>query len=125
MQRLRLRLRNESPPDDAVVVIRGGLMMLDSLRKSADTSFKETGLYLISVFLSNEQNLNAVCSRPELRRYKSIRTSSVGVLRQSGFVLLATFQYPHFDIALPSLSNNNLEQLIRCFGPTTSNPAYF
>lgn len=120
----RLQLRNESPPDDAVVVIRGGLMMFDGLRKSAEASRKETGLYLISVFLSHEQNLKAICSRPELRRYKSIRTSHVGELRRIGFLLLATFQNPHYDIALPNLVDETLINLIACFSPATSNPGY-
>jgi hypothetical protein len=120
----RLQLRNESPPDDAVVVIRGGLMMFDGLRKSAEASRKETGLYLISVFLSHEQNLKAICSRPELRRYKSIRTSHVGELKRTGFLLLATFQNPHYDIALPNLVNETLINLIACFSPATSNPSY-
>ncbi len=120
----RLQLRNESPPDDAVVVIRGGLMMLESLRKSAEVSQKETGLYLISVFLSHEPNINAVCSRPELKRYKLIRTSHVGELRRTGFLLLATFQNPHYDVALPNLVDETLVNLIKCFSPATSNPAY-
>ena len=120
----RLQLRNESPPDDAVVVIRGGLMMLDSLRKSAEASHKETGLYLISVFLSHEQNFKAICSRPELRRYKSIRTSHVGELRRTGFLLLATFRNPHYDVALPNLVDETLINLVKCFSPATSNPAY-
>ena len=61
----RLFLRKETPPDDAVVVIRGGNMLLKSLRKSADASFQETGLYLISVFLVEQQKLDVVCARPE------------------------------------------------------------
>ncbi|MFM7880194.1 MAG: hypothetical protein ACKO80_07865, partial [Acidimicrobiaceae bacterium] len=52
--------RNTPPPDDTVVVIRGGNMMLESLRKSAEASFRETGLYLISVFLVEEQELEVV-----------------------------------------------------------------
>ena len=120
----RLQLRNESPPDDAIVVIRGGMMMLESLCKSAEASYRETSLYLISVFLSHEQNFNAVCSRPELRRYKSIRTSHVGELRRTGFLLLATFQNPHYDIALPNLFDETLINLVKCFSPATSNPAF-
>ena len=120
----RLQLRNESPPDDAVVVIRGGMMMLDSLRRSAQAAHQETGIHLISVFLVDEQNINAVCSRPELKRYKSIRTSHVGELRRTGFFLLATFQNPHYDIALPNLYDDTLIKLIACFSPATSNPAY-
>ncbi|NBO67917.1 MAG: hypothetical protein EB144_03190 [Actinobacteria bacterium] len=120
----QLFLRKESPPDDAVVVIRGGNMMQESLRKSADASFYETGLYLISVFLVEEQKLDDVCARPELRRYRSIRTSSVGNLRATEFLLLATFQSPHYDIALANLSDQNLLKLISCFSPAIRNPAY-
>ena len=120
----RLQLRNESPPDDAVVVIRGGMMMLDSLRRSAQVAHQETGIHLISVFLVDGLNINAVCSRPELKRYRSIRTSRVGELRRTGFLLLATFQNPHYDIALPNLDDETLINLIKCFSPATSNPAY-
>ena len=120
----RLQLRNESPPDDAVVVIRGGIMNLESLRRSAQVAYQETGMHLISVFLTDEDNFTAVCSRPELRRYKSIRTSHVAKLRQTGFILLATFQNPHYDIALPNLEDETLIRLAECFNPPTSNPAY-
>jgi len=120
----RLFLRKEAPPDDAIVVIRGGNMMLESLRKSAEASFRETGLYLISVFLVEEQELEDVCARPELRRYRSIRTSVVGKLRATDFLLLATFQRPHYDIALPNLADEDLNKLINCFSPSIRNPAY-
>jgi hypothetical protein len=120
----RLFLRKETPPDDTVVVIRGGNMMLESLRKSAEASFRETGLYLISVFLVEEQELKDVCARPELRRYRSIRTSVVGELRATGLLLLATFQRPHYDIALPNLTEEDLIKLINCFSPSIRNPAY-
>jgi len=120
----RLFLRKETPPADTVVVIRGGNMMLESLRKSAEASFRETGLYLISVFLVEELDLEDVCARPELRRYRSIRTSVVSKLRATDFILLATFQRPHYDIALPNLADNDLIKLINCFSPSIRNPAY-
>jgi hypothetical protein len=120
----RLFLRKEAPPDDAIVVIRGGNMMLESLRKSAEASFRETGLYLISAFLVEEQKLEDVCARPELRRYRSIRTSVVGKLRATDFLLLATFQRPHYDIALANLADEDLIKLINCFSPSIRNPAY-
>ena len=119
-----LFLRKETPTDDAAVVIRGGNMMLESLHKSAEASFRETGLYLISVFLVEDQTLDDVCARPELRRYRSIRTSVVGKLRATEFLLLTTFQRPHYDIALPNLTDENLIKLIGCFSPSIRNPAY-
>ncbi len=99
-------------------------MMLESLRKSAEASFRETGLYLISVFLVEGQDLEDVCARPELRRYRSIRTSVVSKLRATDFILLATFQSPHYDIALPNLADDDLIKLINCFSPSIRNPAY-
>ena len=120
----RLSLRKETPPDDAIVVIRGGNMMLESLRKSAEASFRETGLYLISIFLVEGQGLDDVCARPELRRYRSIRTSIVGKIKSTDFLLLATFQRPHYDIAVPNLADESLIKLINCFSPSIRNPAY-
>jgi len=76
------------------------------------------------VFLVEELDLEDVCARPELRRYQSIRTSVVRKLRATDFILLATFQRPHYDIALANLADNDLIKLIDCFSPSIRNPAY-
>ncbi len=55
-------------------------------------------------------------------RYGSVRLSTVGRLRSAGLVLLATFARPHFDVALPDLSEQSLERLAGCFDDPINNP---
>ena len=54
--------------------------------------------------------------------YGKIRLSTVGRLRAAGFVLLATFDRPHFDVALPDLSATVIDRLDRCFAAPIPNP---
>jgi hypothetical protein len=55
-------------------------------------------------------------------RYGQVRLSTAGRLRTAGFVLLATFDRPHFDIALPDLSDAVVARLDECFDPPIPNP---
>jgi len=120
----RLVLRRDEPPAEGLIVIRGGQMLPENLRRSAEVANREVGLYLISVFLVDVESLVAVCARPELRRYRLIRTSRVGEILASGFTLLATSNSPHYDIALPDLSDETLIRLAGCFRRSIINPAY-
>src|SRR5437016_5201995 len=43
-----LVLRHEDPPDDAVVLLRGGVMAHDSIVRTATTSFERHGFYGVS-----------------------------------------------------------------------------
>jgi len=58
-----------------------------------------------------------------LAAYRQVRLSSFGRLRGDGFVLLATFQHPHFTLVLPDLAELTLARLERCFGDAIPNPA--
>jgi hypothetical protein len=90
-----LIIREEEPPDDAVVVVRGGLVAAESIRRTAELS-------------------------PE--RYKRLRTSTVAAVRSGGFGLLATGEWPHYDIVLANLGDTTIEALRGCFGPPLANP---
>ena len=46
-----LVLREDSAPDDAVVVFRGGEMNSDFVRRTATRSYEEVGVFTVSVFL--------------------------------------------------------------------------
>jgi hypothetical protein len=48
--------------------------------------------------------------------------STAGRLRAAGFVLLATFDRPHHDIALPDLSDGIIMRLEACFDAPIPNP---
>ncbi len=70
----RLPIRHEQPPDDAVVVIRAGVL------------------------------------------------TTTGVGEAAGFAVLATFDAPHYTIALSDLSELTLARLVRCFDEPIPNP---
>lgn len=118
-------LRDESPPDDAIVIIRGGLMAFESVRRSAEVSMELYGFYGMSVFAAEGVTVEAlVRSTSELapQRYRQLRASTAGVLRASGFTLIPTQDRPHFDVVLADLENQTLERLGRCFGEPFPNP---
>ncbi len=75
------------------------------------------------VFVAVDGVVERLCAEvDEVHRYGQIRLSTVGRLRQAGYALLSTGRTPHFDIALPDLTNNTLEHLRSVFGPPTANP---
>lgn len=118
-------LRDEEPPDDAVVVIRGGSNSLsaEAVTRSADRNMLAFGFLGLSVFLADVDHVAEVCrSIDDLRRYGQIRRSIVARLTASGFALLATGESPHYDIVLPDLSGPTLDRLAGCFGDPEPNP---
>lgn len=50
-------LRDEEPPDDTVVVLRGGEMNGDFVRRTAQNAHDEYGLYTVSVFLVLDEDM--------------------------------------------------------------------
>lgn len=119
-----LVLRNEEPPDDTVVVVRGGEMRSDFVRRTADRAHRETGMFLVSVFGVIDVDLDTLCrTEPDLVRYGMIRTSTCGQLRLAGFALIATLHRPHFDLVLPDLDDGTLDRLEDAFDAPRRNPA--
>lgn len=118
-------LRNEEPPDDAVVVIRGGLHSLDREKVIAvcEDSFSDFGFYGLSVFAAFDGDVEALCL--SLERFRSpgtIWVASCGRLRSAGFTLAATDASPHFDVVLPSLDRTTVDGVRECF-EARDNPA--
>lgn len=119
-------LRDEQPPDAAIVVVRGGLLGVDSVLRTAETSMRQYGFYGVSVFAATGLSIEELVRQiPELSpdRYKQLRTSTVGSIRAAGFELLATQDWPHFDVELPDVAEGTIERLRNCFGPPFPNPA--
>ena len=119
-----LVLREELPPDDVVVVIRGGEMNSDFVRRTATRSYEEVGVFTVSVFLALGDAVEELCrSVEDLERYGKVRLSTVGRLRSLGFALLPTLDAPHFDVLLPDLEAGTLDRLELGFDPPVPNPA--
>lgn len=119
-----LPIRGEEPPDDTVVIIRAGVMATESVRRTAGDAFDDFGLYLVSVEAVLEGTVEETCrTSPRIGDlYGKVRLSTAGRLRGAGFVLLATFDRPHYDVALPELSDAAIERLDRCFDAAIPNP---
>jgi hypothetical protein len=117
-------VRDEEPPDDTVVVVRGGEMNGDTVRRTANDAFDEFGLYTVSVFLALDDTVEVLCrGRPELQRYGQVRLATAGRLRILGFALVPTLDRPHYDVVLPDLADATLDRLELGFDRPIPNPA--
>ncbi len=111
------------PPEDGVVVVRGGEMNSDFVVKTASRSFDEIGLWTLSVFITDGSLLDLCRSVVELERYGKVRLSTVGRLRLLGFAVIPTLRSPHYDIVLPDLDEPTLDRLELAFDTPIPNPA--
>ena len=100
-----LPLRSEQPPDDAVVVLRAGVMAADGIRRSAERTFDVYAVFGVSVEGVIGRTVLEACRGERVAGYRQIRLSTFGRLRSAGFALLATFDHPHFTVVLPDLSD--------------------
>lgn len=117
-------LRDEEPPDDTVVVVRGGEMNSAFVRRTAQSSADESGYYAVSVFLALDEPVELLCaSEPYVARYGQVRLTTVGRIRHAGFPLLPTLDRPHYDVVLPDLEKPTLERLEATFDGPVPNPA--
>jgi hypothetical protein len=118
-----LPIRPEDVPDEAIVVIRAGVMERATLEHAASQCFQAYGLYGISVEAVVGATVDAACrSSRRLRQYRHIRLSTVGRLHEANVTLLPTFEHPHFTVVLPDLSELTLVRIDRCFDPPIPNP---
>lgn len=111
-------IRDEQPPDDAVVVIRGGLHSLDAdrLHDTAEDAYADLGFYGVSVFAAYDGDVRALCERiARLRSPGVIWVARVGTLRAVGFELVPTDEEPHYDVVMPDLAGGTIAALIGCF----------
>lgn len=111
-----LILRDEMPPDDAVVVVRGGTMNSEFVRSSATDAFDDFGFFGVSVSLALDSAVEYLCATdPRILRYGKVRLSTVGRIRALGFALLPTLARPHYDVVLPDLADETLNRLELAF----------
>jgi hypothetical protein len=119
-----LVIRGDRVPDDAVVVIRAGVMTAASIDQAAQRTFDLYGVLGISVEAALEQTVLEACQNSDrLAPYRQIRLSTFGRLHGTGFALLATFDSPHFTIVLPDISELTVARLDLSFDDPIPNPA--
>jgi len=119
-------LRDEVPPDDAAVVVRGGLLSPESVQRTVERCRREYGFLGLSVFGAvgiTVAELVATVPQVGPSRYRQVRLSTFGLVRAAGFAAWPTNRFPHFSIVLPDLDQVTLERLEACFGPPQSSTA--
>lgn len=81
-------LRDESPPDDATVVVRGGLLAAESVQMSLERCRRQYGFLGLSVHGAVDMTvaqLLATVQQIGPVRYRQLRLSTFGTVREAGF----------------------------------------
>lgn len=121
---------DEDPPDDTVVVIRGGPDNADKLTRHAartHRAFELDGepIWGVSVFLALDQaggaSLEGLLS-DRLRTYREVHLPALVDLRAAGFEVLPTFARPHFTVVFPDSEPETLASFLSALGKPVENP---
>jgi hypothetical protein len=127
-EELRPYLRDERPPDDATVVVRGGP---DTLAKLATHARRTHDAYVldgellwgISVYCALDDvgpaSLDGLLRR--FASYRAVHLPQTDQLRSAGFVLLPSFGRPHYTIRLDGDDPAALNRLLDALGPAEGN----
>ena len=86
-------LRDEEPPNDATIVVRGGLLLAESIRRTAERCRREYGFLGLSVYGAVGMTVIELTSTvPQIgpTRYRQVRVSTFGAVRQTGFPIWPT-----------------------------------
>jgi hypothetical protein len=128
---LRRLVRDERPPDDATMVIRGGPESASRLREHAERTNEYFTLdgepaWGVSVFCAlddvGEASLPGLLSR--FASYRIVHLPTAGQVRRAGFEILPTFGRPHFTVVLPDAGQATLGRLLDTLGAAEPNPYY-
>jgi hypothetical protein len=121
-------IRPDEPPDDLLLVVRGGRSSLSdlNLERATGDCWQRYGFFGVSVFAAPGDDLVSLShSVGQIRRRPEVRVSRCGTLRESGFDVVATFVNPsHYSVVLPDAGPQAFEQLRSCFSEPRVNPGY-
>lgn len=127
---LRPHVRDEQPPSDAVVVLRGGP---DTVTKLAGHARRTNAAYCldgepvwgVSVFAALDDvgpaSIDGLLAH-RVVSYRLVHTPTIGSLVDAGFELLPTFRRPHFTLLLSSDAEHDLRRLLNALGLPQVNP---
>jgi len=127
-EELRPYLRDEPPPDDATIVIRGGPDTLAKLtmhaRRTHDGYVLDgESLWGISVYCALDDvgpaSLDGLLRR--FASYRAVHLPRTDQLRRAGYLLLPSFGRPHFTIRLDGDDPAGLTRLLDALGPAEAN----
>jgi len=121
-------LRAAGPPDDQLLVVRGGRNSLSdaNLERTTADCWEQHGFFGVSVFGAPGDDLVALSNEvSQLRRRPEVRLARCGDLRGAGFEVAATFSNPfHFSVVLPDTTPPTFTSLRSCFSEPVTNPGF-
>lgn len=121
-------MREELPPRNASVVLRGGPDTVSLLRSHARRlnrlyTFDGAPVFGVSVFVAcgdiGPTSERTILSK-KLHNYPTIYRTTVGELVDAGLDVLPTFAAPHYTVLIPSL--DAVAELAAAFGKLVRNP---
>jgi len=118
-----LRVRRERLSDDALVIVRGGMLSADELRIDAVRAFERFGEYAISVLAAPEPGDLDRLEQTALRRFNIVTLTTAGAIRRIGLDLVPTFRRPHYSVLLPAL-DADIARLMGCENEVRTNPHF-
>jgi len=116
-----LRIRREELPDDALVVVRGGTLDPERLRRDARMTLARFGECGISVLAARDEAALDAIARTTLVHEAVLTLMTVGALRAARLELRPTFRTPHYTLMTPDL-DADIARLQRCDNELRSNP---
>ncbi len=121
-------LRAVPPPDDLLLVVRGGSGTLSDhhLANQVSDCWDQFGFFGVSVFGAPNDDFTGLNRDVRAIRIRPVvRVARCGVLRVAGFEVLPTFSNPrHFSIVLADATPATFEKLRGCFSEPQPNPGH-
>ena len=128
---LRPHIRDdEDPPDDTVVVVRGGPDNANKLARHAARTHRAyeldgEPLWGVSLFVALDEagaaSLEELLS-DRLGTYREVHMPALAGLRAAGFQVIPTFRRPHFTLVLADSEPDTLASLLSALGTAVENP---
>ena len=127
LEPIEAHLRDEEPPAGAVLVIRGGPLSVERLvehaiRQAREFSYAGAAMYSVSVDATVDAWTLEAILRERLWSRSTYAACPVATLRDAGYVLLATYGSPHYDVVLADGGPGTAATLLAVFGAVQVNP---
>ena len=103
-----MRQRREPVPQDALVVVRGGALDAETLRRDAMRTFRRFGEHGVSVLAAPDESALDDLASTILVRWDVLVLITAGTIRAAGLELRPTFRHPHYTVMLPDLDRDVL-----------------
>ncbi len=101
-----LRVRKERRAPGSLMVVRGGDLSEEEIRRDALRAHRRFGEYGISVLGAQSDRALDEIARGPLVRFDVLTLFTAGELRRSDLELRPTFRRPHYTVMLPVLDED-------------------